>query len=202
MTTKTATIARPYDSTTLEYKVQNKVSLQEELGWAAEPKRAVICIPTGVSDQLGGALLQELLPGLLELPVQVLILGKGSAEYGKMLTDIAKSQRHRIAIIPNDQKNIARMYAAADMALFLCDPQGMEELTAALRFGTVPVSPQALGVKDYNPNQESGNAFVYGSMTVWHCFAALVRALETFKFPYDWKTIQKECMGANEALED
>ncbi len=194
MTTQTSSIARSYDSSTLEYKVQNKVSLQEELGWAAEPKRAVICIPTGVSDQLGGKLLEELLPGLLELPVELLILGKGSADYGKMLTDIAKEHRHRIAIIPNDAKHIAKMYAAADMALFLCDPQGMEELTAALRFGTVPVTPQALTVHDYNPNQESGNAFVYSKLTVWHCFAALVRALETFRFPYDWKSIQKECM--------
>jgi starch synthase len=195
--TKDSAITRPYDVTTLEYKVQNKTALQEELGWAAEPKRAVVCIPMGVSDQLGGKLLEEVLPGLLELPVEILILGKGSASYGQMLTKLAKDHSHRIAIIPNDQKMVAKMLAAADMALFLCQSSGTEELTSALRYGTVPVTPAGLNLHDYNPNQESGNAFTYQKENVWHCYGALVRALETFKFPYDWKTIQKECMGKN-----
>lgn len=187
-------IARPYDATTLEYKVQNKTALQEELGWAAEPKRAVVCIPMGVSDALGGKLLEEVLPGLLELPVEILILGKGSASYGQMLTTLAKEHKHRVAIIPNDPKMIAKMFAASDMALFLCQSAGSQELTQALAYGTVAVTPAGLNIHDYNPNQESGNAFVYQKENVWHCYGALVRALETFKFPYDWKTIQKECM--------
>lgn len=195
MNTLSPSIARPYDAKTLEYKVQNKVALQEQLGWAAEPKRAMVCIPTGVSDQLGGEMLEELIPGLLELPVEILILGKGSATYGAMLTKLAKDHSHRIAIIPNDPKVIAQMYAAADMALFLCEVNDKEELGTALQYGTVPVAPNAMLLQDYNPNQESGNAFVYAKMNLWHCYGALVRALETFKFPYDWKTIQKHCMG-------
>lgn len=188
-------VPHQYDATTLEYKVQNKTALQEELGWAAEPKRAVVCIPAGVSDALGGKLLEEVLPGLLELPIEILILGKGSASYGQMLTQLAKEQKHRVAIIPNDPKMVAKMLAASDMALFLSQSSGMEELTQALSYGTVPVSPAGIGIHDYNPNQESGNAFTYQKENAWHCYGALVRALETFKFPYDWKTIQKECMN-------
>jgi len=188
------TLVRPYDATTLEYKVQNKTALQEELGWAAEPKRAMVCIPMGVSDQLGGKLLEEVLAGLLELPVEILILGKGSASYGQMLTKLAKEHSHRVAIIPNDDKMVARMLAASDMSLFLSPSSGTEELMQSLRYGTVPLTPAGIDLHDYNPNQESGNAFVYQKLNAWHCYGALVRALETFKFPYDWKTIQKECM--------
>lgn len=187
-------IFRPYDATTLEYKVQNKTALQEELGWAAEPKKAIVCIPMGVSDALGGKLLEEVLPGLLELPIEILILGKGSASYGQMLTQLAKEQKHRVAIIPNDAKMVAKMFAASDMALFLCPSAGTQEVTQALNYGTIPVTPAGAGLQDYNPNQESGNAFTYQKENAWHCYGALVRALETFKFPYDWKTIQKECM--------
>lgn len=189
-----ASLPRSYGAETVEYKVQNKTALQEELGWTAEPKRPVVCIPTGVSDKLGGELLKQILPGLMELPIEVLILGKGSAAYGSMLTEIAKEHSHRIAIIPNDEKAIAKMYAAADMALFLTDASGMDELKTALSFGTVPVAPVTKEIGDYNPNQESGEGFLYAKVSVWHCFAGLVRALETFKFPYDWKTIQKHCM--------
>jgi hypothetical protein len=193
--TSHSAIVRPYDASTLEYKVQNKVALQEELGWATEPKRAVVCLPMGVSDQLGGKLLEDIIPGLLELPVEILILGKGSASYGQMLTKLAKEHSHRIAIIPNDPAMLARMLAAADMALFLNKSSGTTELKEALSYGTVPVALADIGLQDYNPNQESGNAFVYQKENAWHCYGAVVRALETFKFPYDWKTIQKECMG-------
>lgn len=187
-------LAHPYSAQTLEYKVQNKTALQEELGWTPEPRRALVCIPTGVSEQLGGALLEEVLPGLLELPVQILILGKGSASYGKMLTELAKQHDQRIAIIPNDDKAIRAMFAASDMALFLSNPAALPELQMALAYGAVPVAPEASKLHDYNPNQESGEAFTYSKMTPWHCFAAVVRALETYKFPFDWKTIQRHCM--------
>ena len=187
-------IARAYGVQTLEYKVQNKVSLQEELGWPEEPKRAMLCIPSGVSEQLGGKLLEEVLPGLMELPLQILILGKGSSSYGKMLTELAKEHNHRIAIVPNDEKMIRKMYAASDMALFLSNPAAMPELQQCLSYGVVPVAPSLSKLHDYNPNQESGEAFTYEKQTVWHVFAGIVRALETFKFPFDWRTIQRHCM--------
>lgn len=188
------TIARAYEVQTLEYKVENKLALQEQLGWPAEPKRALMCIPAGVSEQLGGKLLEELLPGLMELPVQVLILGKGSASYGTMLTSLAAQHPDRIAIIPNDDKAIRKMYAASDMALFLCNPATMIELSHALAYGAVPLAPSSGKLADYNPNQESGEAFTYDKMTVWHAFGAVVRALETYRFPFDWRTIQKHGM--------
>lgn len=187
-------IARSFSVQTLEYKVQNKTALQEELGWPEEPKRALVCIPAGVSEELGGKLLEEVLPGLLELPVQILILGKGPASYGKMLTTLAKEHSHRIAIIASDDKAIRKMYAASDLALFLSNPAAMPELNHCLAYGCVPVAPSVSKLNDYNPNQESGEAFTFDKPTMWHTFAAMVRALETYKFPYDFKTIQRHCM--------
>ncbi len=187
-------IAKKYGMENLEHKAENKVALQEELGWAPEPKRAMICLPTGVSDKLGGALLKDVMEGLLTLPVEIVILGKGSAEYGAYLTEMSKEHDHRIAIVPNDEKNIRKMFAASDMALFLTDATDLPELEAALRYGTVPVCPNTKKIKAYNPNQENGEGFLFEKLTIWHSFGAIVRALETFRFPYDWRTIQRQCM--------
>ncbi len=187
-------IARHYGSKSLEYKVQNKTALQEELGWAAEAKRPVMCLPVGMTDQLGGELLTELIPGLLSLPVEILIRGKGSSTYGALFTKLAKEHGHRVAIIADDEKSLAKMYAAADIALFLTDPTDEAELTQCLRFGTVPVSLKSETLKNYNPNQEEGDSFLFEKATVWHAFGALVRALETFRFPFDWRTIQRNGM--------
>lgn len=187
-------IARSYNAKTLEQKVQNKVALQEELGWTPEPKRAMLCLPAGMSDTLGGTLLKDILPGLLSLPVEIVILGKGSASYGSLFTELTKKQGHRVAIIPNEEDMIRKMYAAADMALFLTDPAKMPELLAALRYGAIPVSLPSTLIENYDQNQESGNAFLFEKPTMWSAFAAVVRALETYRFPFDWRTIQRHCM--------
>jgi starch synthase len=189
------TIARKYGAQSLEDKVQNKVAFQEELGWAAEPKRAILCLPAGMTDALGGELLKEILPGLLSLPINILIVGKGSAAYGTLFTQLAKEQSHRIAIIPDEEDSIRKMYAAADATLFLADPSKQPELRNALSYGAIPVSPACSVLENYDQNQESGNAFVYEKTDVWSAFAAVVRALETYRFPFDWRTIQKHGMA-------
>ncbi len=187
-------IAQRYTASSLQKKGDNKVSLQEELGWPAEAKRPVICLPAGMSEALGGKLFEDVLPGILSLDVQILVLGKGSADYGSLFTDLAKEHQHRIAIIPNDDVSKRKMYAASDVVLFCDDCSDMQELAEALSYGVVPVAPKGKALKDYNPIQESGNAFLYEKKTVWDCFGALVRAMETHKFPFDWRTIQKQCM--------
>jgi starch synthase len=188
-------IARKYGAHSLEDKTQNKIAFQEELGWAAEPKRPIICLPAGMTDALGGALLKELLPGLLSLPVEILIVGKGSAAYGALFTQLAKEQGHRVAIIPDEEDMIRKMYAASDAALFLADPSKQQELRNALSYGAIPVSLPCSVLENYDQNQESGNAFIYEKADVWSAFAAVVRSLETYRFPFDWRTIQKHCMA-------
>ncbi len=186
-------LVHPYAYGSLEQKIKNKTALQEELGWPAEPKRPMICFPAGMSDALGGELFTEIIPGLLSTPVEILILGKGSAEFGAMITKLQKEHRHRIAIIQEKETDVHRMYAAADMALFLAEPPS-KELQICLHYGVVPVSVPADSLENYDPVQEAGNSFLIEGKSAWNAFAAFVRATETYKFPYDWRTIQKHAM--------
>ena len=98
--TKDSAITQRYSVKTLERKAVNKTALQEKLGWPAEPKRPMLCLPAGMSDALGGKLLTEILPGLLTLPVEILILGKGTNDYGALFTKLAKEEGHRVHIVP------------------------------------------------------------------------------------------------------
>jgi starch synthase len=173
----------------LEEKAKQKAAIQRQLGWPEESKRAIVCLPLGMTDELGGRLLKEMLPGLLTLPVEILIRGKGTAAYGKLFTELAKTHSHRIAIIPNQDSAVRHMLQASDMALFLHAPE-MSDVLPCLAAGAVPLCPAADMLEDYNPNQETGNAFTYAQENPWHAFAACVRSMETFRFPYDWRTIQ------------
>jgi starch synthase len=187
-------IVRKYSARTIEHKMENKTALQEELKWIAEPKQPMICLPCGVTDELGGALVEQVLPGILELPVGIVIRGRGSKKYGELFTKLSKEASHRIAILPDDETSMRKMLAGCDIALFFSAAGEQETLENALRYGTIPVSLPRDVLDNYNPVQESGNSFVYEKATHWQCFGSLVRALETFKFPYDWRTIQRHAI--------
>ncbi len=189
-------IVRKYSARTVEHKAENKAALQEELKWIAEPKQPIICLPTGITDALGGELFEQVLPGLLELPVSLVIRGRGSKKYGDTLTKLAKTKNHRVAIIQDDDVHIRHMLAGSDIAVFFSTNNDEEMLENCLRYGVIPVSLPMESLENYNPVQESGNAFVYEDPSHWMCFASLVRALETFKFPFDWRTIQRHAMDA------
>ncbi len=186
-------IVRKYSARTIEHKMENKTALQEELKWIPEPKQPIVCLPTGITDELGGELLEKVLPGLLELPVGIVIRGRGSKKYGELFTKLSKSAGHRIAILPDDEESMRKMLAGSDVALFFSNSD-TETTENALRYGAIPVSLPSASLDNYNPVQESGNSFVYEEATMWQCYGSLVRALETFKFPYDWRTIQRHAI--------
>lgn len=203
-------ITRRYSSASLEYKVQNKTALQRELGWAPEERRPLLCLPAGMSKELGGDLLLKVLPGILSLDLEILIRGKGSPFFGSLFTNFTKEQGHRIAILPDSEVFQRKMYAACDLALFFREAGELPELTHALSYGAVPISPETPGLQDYDPVQEQGNSFLYSLESsppyppkllreeeapgVWGFFAALVRALETYRLPFDFRTIQRQAM--------
>ena len=188
------TVQKSADTSVLEQKQVAKAALQKKLGWAVEPKRAIVCVPTGLTKALGGELFEEVIEGLLSLPVEILLLGKGSSSYGEMAQRYVAENAHRMSIISNTAADVEEMFLASDCALFFADPSSMEELAHCLAKGVVPIAPSCKVLQHYNPIQESGTAFVYEKLNHWHCFAAVVRALETFIFPFDWKTIQKQCV--------
>ncbi len=45
---------------------------------------------------------------------------------------------------------------------------------------------------NFEPNYEHGFAFLYNHDTPYSQFAAVIRAMESYKFPYDWKNLQLE----------
>lgn len=191
-------ITARYGLKTLDQKARNKAKMQKNLGWPEEPRRATLCLPLGMTEALGGSVLKAMLPGLLTQSVEILILGKGSKEYGAYFTELQKSHGHRIAILPPTEASLHTMIAAADIALFLHDATGVTEVQTCLQYGVVPVVTGG-DLENYDPVQERGNAFIFEQhekpeLTAWSAFAALTRALETFKFPYDWRTIQRHCM--------
>lgn len=123
--------------------------------------------------------LQKILEGTAHVNVQVVILAD---------TNLGVFALPHAVVLPYSRNNRKVLLQASDIALGF-EFSDVEEM---LLNGTIPVSPTRTGVCDYNPNHETGNSFIYKFDNHWCIFAALVRALETFKFPYDWNSIVRQ----------
>ena len=88
----------------------------------------------------------------------------------------------------------------ADIALFAtCNLAQSHSIKHALNAGAVPVVSEHIAPKnlaeDYDPTTEQGNSFFATTENAWGIFAAAVRAVETFRFPYDWQGIVRNAMN-------
>lgn len=123
--------------------------------------------------------LKHILEATAAVDVQVVVLAD---------TNLDACDSPHAVVLPYGRVNRTKLLQGADMALCF----GFNDVEEMLLNGTIPVSPARSEIADYNPNRETGNAFVYKKMNCWSMFAALVRAVETFKFPYDWTNIVRQ----------
>lgn len=191
-------ITKKYSAKTLQQKIENKVALQEKLGWNSSKDQMMTCVPQGLQNEADAELLLSILPGLISLGIQTLIVGRANRTIAEKISCIAKENPTVIHIVPDEEIALRKMYAAADTSVFLVDSSGSEELYNALRYGAVPIALQTEELQNYNAIQESGNSFIVPENSMWLTFAAIVRAKETFQFPYDFRTIQRHCMSVAE----
>ncbi len=165
-----------------EQKKKLKLALQKAVEWTPDSKRALLVVPEVKCSEM----LTVLLPALASQNVQVLFCSPPAH------ITAACEEYYNLAVLP-DTWSPAQAIEAADMCLFVDDPSMRSELYTCLKHGAVPITPATPSLRDYNPIQEQGNAFCYNKADIWNVFASVVRTLETYHFPYDYKIIQRQC---------
>ncbi len=124
----------------------------------------------------------DLLKGLEAINLTTLVLGANDQE------DLPTGKH--LHYLPPPRRSEA--YEAADFVIVMDG-----DIVKAWEKGCVPIS-QLDGdqTADYNPLREKGNGFYFKSPTKWEVFAAIVRAMETYQFPYDWENLIREILGS------
>lgn len=124
----------------------------------------------------------DLITGLDSIKLLTLVIMPDKKTVGKIITGMPTGE-HVKYIDPDNADNARK---AADFVLTLNN----KEVVAILKTGCVPISQQnGDSTANYNPLQEKGNGFYFKNPTKWELFAAIVRALETYQFPYDWENL-------------
>jgi hypothetical protein len=111
----------------------------------------------------------------------------------KILGPILEGLAHLdINVVFSEEIPLEKALSQCDMMLVLNEEE--ELLKKAWSQGVVTITNSFnKNIVNYNPNTEKGNSFTFENCNQWEVFAAIVRALETYKFPYDWKFISRTC---------
>lgn len=142
----------------------------------------------------------KILEGCLVLNAKIVVIDTQQPSDLKNLSELQSNHEHQITWFNpqmddsekgRQEKEMDRLLLAADMAVLF--NHHLEMIHLLMNYGVVVIGDEKSPLlENYKPNEESGNAFVFPKKDAWGVFSAMVRAIETFKFPYDWKFIIKK----------
>jgi len=196
-------IPNPFSLGNMGGKPQDKSALQQHFNLAVDHGIAVIAMVGRTVQQKGIDLVIEALPKLMDLPLQLVILGNGEKKYEQTLTHWNSLYPDRIALKVGYDEPLAHLIEAGS-DLFLMpsrfEPCGLNQMYSQ-RYGTVPIVRCVGGladtVEDANPaNLEQGRAsgIVFREATAEALLQAVLRALELFRQKPQWEQVQKTGM--------
>jgi starch synthase len=189
-----------YDWNSLDKKAENKRQFQKEFGLDQSNAIPVIGMAHRFTEQKGFNLLMDILPTLLQQPVQLIVTGYGDKKYLSFFRQAIKKYPRKIAVHFEFSGYMAsRIYAASDMFLMPSrfEPCGMSQLIS-LRYGSIPIVHNTGGladtVTDFDPRTAVGNGFVFHEYRGPDLLVALTRAMETYKYPRVWEHLTWQAM--------
>lgn len=192
-----------FDAQSLEKRAENKHALQERSHLPLEPDVPLLAMISRLTDSKGFDLIAQIAQPLFAQGVQMVVLGIGEQRYHELFQTLAVRYPEQVAIFLTFNSDLAQaIYAGCDMFLMPSrfEPCGLGQLIA-MRYGGVPVVRSVGGlantVEEYDPNTGSGNGFTFLNYDPWEFFAAIVRAIELYRFKDAWRVLQQRCMAAD-----
>lgn len=184
----------------IEGKQRNKVELQKELGLKVDAQIPLLAYIGRLSEQKGIDLIADVLPKLLDMDVQVVILGTGDKYYEELIATFKELGDKIACVLKFDEELAHKIYAGSDIILIPSkfEPCGLIQMIA-MRYGTVPVARKTGGladtVFDYDVDREHGNGFLFKEYLGDEFMKAILRALERFNRKEVWNDLVKKDMA-------
>jgi starch synthase len=179
--------------TVIDGKKQNKVELQKELELPVNPEIPLLTYIGRLSEQKGIDLIADVLPKLLDMDVQIVILGTGDKYYEEIIATFYKLSNKIVCVLRFDEALAHKLYAGADILLVPSkfEPCGLIQMIA-MRYGCIPVVRRTGGladtVYDVDAQPEQGNGFVFEQYAGDEFMKAILRALEKYNGRY-WREL-------------
>lgn len=189
-----------YTEENLEGKEQNKQALLTRVNMAYQENTPVIGMISRIIEQKGYSILLDALGQLMELNVQIVILGTGDKKLEKQIHSFQKKYADKISLNQAFDETLAHMIeSGSDMFLMPSnyEPCGMNQMYS-LKYGTIPIVFNVGGlaetIYEYNPDEKTGNGFVFDKYTAKDLLRAVKRALKIYKKKDLWGELQLAAM--------
>ena len=162
-------IAANYSAADLSGKVVNKAHLQKLAGLNEDPNVPIIGMVSRLVDHKGLDLVRDVFTNIMELPVQVVVLGTGDQKHEDFFRKAAEAYPGRVSVtLAYSEALSSSIYAGADLFLMpsKSEPCGLSQMIA-MRYGTLPIVRETGGLKDtvhaYQAWNDSGNGFSFAA---------------------------------------
>ena len=162
-------ITAKYSIADMSGKAADKAALQRMMGLHEDPNVPVMAIVSRLVSHKGLDLICEVLHDMMELPMQLVILGKGDQKYEEFFSWAAQQYHGRMSVCLDYNEALSMaIYSGADLFLMpsKSEPCGLSQMIA-MRYGTVPIVRETGGLKDtvhaYEAWRDSGNGFSFAN---------------------------------------
>lgn len=191
-----------YTAAKLDNKKKNKNELKR-LNKLPMVRRDIplIGVISRLADQKGFDLFAEIVDGLFELDIQMVILGTGDEKYHKMMAELAEKYPQKLAVNLKFDNQLAHLIeAGSDMFLMPSryEPCGLNQLYS-MKYGTIPIVRETGGLADTvencNPARGTGTGFVFKNYDSAQMLNVIRFAVEVYKNKPTWNKLIENAMA-------
>ncbi len=179
-------IAKKFSVKSIYNKFKNKLALQEELGLEVRKDVCLIGMVSRLTWQKGVSLILDKMSAIMDMDIQLVILGTGDAGYERDLRNCENAYRGKMVYYGGYSERMARnIYSACDLFLMpsVFEPCGISQ-QISMRYATLPIVRETGGLKDtvdpYNKYEKTGDGFSFREINSDDFFAVLNIAVDLF----------------------
>ena len=179
----------------------NKLALQKKLHLDVNPNVMLVGMVSRLTFQKGADLLVSSIHKILNMNVQIVILGTGEKKYEEKFKELSKKYNNKFAYYCGYNEALAHeVYAGIDMLLMPSsfEPCGISQLIS-MEYGTVPLVRETGGLKDtvlpLNKNKLTGTGFTFKDYKAKEFYKTFAYAYKQYyNYPNRWNALIKNGM--------
>ena len=180
-------ITAQYSIADMSGKAADKAALQRMMGLHEDPNVPMMAIVSRLVSHKGLDLICEVLHDMMELPMQLVVLGKGDQKYEEFFSWAAQQYHGRMAVCLDYNEALSMaIYSGADLFLMpsKSEPCGLSQMIA-MRYGTVPIVRETGGLADTvrscQAGQRNGNGFTFANYNEYDMLYTIGQAVDMYR---------------------
>ena len=196
-------LPKKYSIKNIESKLLNKKELTEKFRFKYDENVPVIGVISRLYDSKGIDLISKSMSSLMNLNIQMVLLGTGDKKYHTLFEKTALQNPDKFACYLGFNDELAHVIeAGADMFLMPSqyEPCGLNQMYS-LMYGTVPIVRETGGLADtvirYNEKSGNGNGFMFKKYNATDMIKEIKRANKVFQDKKEWTKIIKNGMKSD-----